>query len=137
MIARDSGYYEAEAAGLRALGSIEVSQGRYDEAREHLLQALELFQRMNNRFELGQVTVNLGILNTALEEHGKALEFYLQGLAYARDSGKPKHWLTEPLCRVGLAYLDLGEPEKALDYLEQARAVLPESERVDQKMRVY
>ena len=60
---------------------------------------------------------NLGLAYSDLGETRKAIEYYEQDLAIARETGDRRgEGMT--LGNLGNAYSDLGEPRKAIEYYE-------------------
>ena len=133
---QDQGYAQAvEAAALGSLGTAYDSLGQYDKATEHLTAALAISREIGDRQGEGSGLANLGVVHlTSLNDPAAALPF-IQEAAAAFDAIWSGCRTDEQLVSIGdttmptiiasnlqLAYVQLGQPEAALEAAERARS---------------
>ncbi|XP_061785224.1 inactive peptidyl-prolyl cis-trans isomerase FKBP6 isoform X1 [Nerophis lumbriciformis] len=112
---------------LRSFGNRCFNQSRYEKAKEHYKQGVEL---LGNRVRLSDAEakklqmallplyLNLSLTELRLERPRKALKYANRALDVDSSS-------TKALYRCGQAYLELGDNERAHDYLVKAQTRKP------------
>jgi tetratricopeptide (TPR) repeat protein len=96
--------------------------GYWTERVQALETGVEATQALEHRRDEGAFLGNLGLAYSALGQVEKAIDYYEQALAIAREIGH-RQGEGNHLGNLGLAYRDLGQVEKAIDYYEQALAI--------------
>jgi tetratricopeptide (TPR) repeat protein len=123
-----------EGAYLGHLGNVYGDLGQVTRAIEHHRQALVITREIGDRRDEGIHLGNLGLAYADLGEPRRAIEYHQQALAIAREicaasTERSAEWADARrnegihLGNLGLAYADLGEPRRAIEYHEQALAI--------------
>ena len=102
---------------LNSLGLVEMDRSCFPEAAQHYLAAIELLRGGKDEVD---PTYNLAYLYQRLGDHATALEHFLACYRLDQEWGDPEHAMT--LAAIGESHLNLGEPSRALAYLEEAHA---------------
>ena len=120
---------EAKGLGFEAIGAFSVPLDFSYKSKDELLRRKRinehLLEKMQNKKEKANILNELGTISYFLSEPRKAIEFYEQALAIAREIGD-RRGQGNALGNLGNAYSDLGEPKKAIKFYEQALAVVRE-----------
>jgi TolB-like protein/Tfp pilus assembly protein PilF len=103
------------ASGYYVMGSIEVILGRYDQAIEHIRQAIRLSPR---DYLLGPWLMHLGRAHFGLRQYATAVQDELRSL----DTG---YHTFQPYLALAAAYSASGEDEKAKKAMSDARRANP------------
>ena len=77
--ARD-GHMLFQASAQRALGVLYRLTGDYMEAEDHLYQALQTFESLETRWQLGRTLVELGELAAARTDNDQARDYYARAI---------------------------------------------------------
>jgi DNA-binding SARP family transcriptional activator/tetratricopeptide (TPR) repeat protein len=85
--AQRTGDQAAEAIALTWLGSVHWRQSRYQQAADHLRQALALFRQVGDRAAQGRTLNNLGVICDEQGRYQEAIGFHRQALAIHREIG--------------------------------------------------
>ena len=95
---------------------------RFDEAIDHLQQALVAWRELDDRWGEGWTLYNLGTVYRSMGRFEEALEHYRQALARGREMGKQwgEAWALHSLATT---YRGLGRSEEAFDHYHQALIV--------------
>ena len=103
--------------GLTVMGQNAVRNGRHEEARQYLDEALELNNDLNNVRGTAWVQVVLASLHAGLDELEKAIKAFLEGLANFESIGYQKLTRTiwMDLGYVYLAQSDFGRSWEAFE----------------------
>jgi tetratricopeptide (TPR) repeat protein len=126
--ARDLFAQLGDAAGqARAdlqLGWILGAQGHYPlgEARAHLLRARDLFAQLGDLTGQARADLELGRILGVQGHYGEALDFAQRALDLLREAGHPAQGYA--LNCIGWYLAHLGDPQRAVDYCEQALSLL-------------
>ncbi|MEU7719187.1 AfsR/SARP family transcriptional regulator [Streptomyces tibetensis] len=121
--ARGAGDREGVAQGLSDSAAALRNAGRFDEAVEHLHQALELSRELGDRVARASVIANLGDAYLHAGRLREAVEYARRGLALDRIAGNV--WGEGiALSNLGDAYQRMGRYDEALDCLQRALVVL-------------
>jgi DNA-binding SARP family transcriptional activator/Tfp pilus assembly protein PilF len=120
--ARQAGDSAAEAAALNALGVVAFHQGRYQQATDHLEQALALFQQTGDRNGQARTLNNLGAAGYLQGRYAQASDWWQQALALHRGNGD-QLGETTVLGNLGLLDLRQGRYQQASGRLRQSLAL--------------
>lgn len=121
--ARGAGDREGQAQGLSDTAAALRNAGRFDEAVEHLHQALALSRELGDRVARASVIANLGDAYLHAGRLREAVEYARRGLALDRIAGNV--WGEGiALSNLGDAYQRMGRYDEALDCLGRALVVL-------------
>ncbi len=127
VLARSLDYQKGLAHGLKSLAFCLVRVAKNEEALPHLNEALSLFELLDDLE--GQAVVN-GLLAIIQRNQGDAvasLKLSYKALELSHRIGFREHEGTE-LYFIGVTYKQLGNFEKALDYLYQSLHIFREDE---------
>lgn len=97
-----------------------LNRGEFEKALTHLLKALPLAKSVNDNEAVSMILFNIAeiYLDPILNDHQKALEYYLEAKSYGSD--KPRAIYALILANIAVCYLALGDQPNALDYAAQA-----------------
>ena len=117
---------ENQADALNSIGVIHKYQGQYEQAKQSLSKALNIFKNLGISRGIVSASSNLGVVFNLQADYAKGLKYFLTALQMAEEIGNES--LTANCCiNVGLALEAQGKWEKALEYhaegLEHYRAV--------------
>ena len=84
-----------------------------------------LLEKISDQRERANILNELGTIYYLLSDATKAIEYYEQALAIAREIGD-RRGEGNALGNLGIAYADLGDARKAIEYYEQALAIARE-----------
>lgn len=105
-----------EALASEVLGEIELSEGKLEDARSHLLRSFQLFERLEpqNLEMIAKLLHNLGVISLADGNYEQAAT-YLERAVHVRkdDLRRDDLDLAQSLMAWGKAYESLGNQEKA------------------------
>ncbi|MEM7347606.1 MAG: tetratricopeptide repeat protein, partial [Chloroflexota bacterium] len=76
-----------EAEAFQALGRTYLAQGKLDAAQSHLLEALEIFELLNLRYQTGQTLFVSGLALEAMAEWSQAEQAYQSAYDIQREVG--------------------------------------------------
>jgi CHAT domain-containing protein/Tfp pilus assembly protein PilF len=114
------GYTQGEARIYNNLGIVYEALGKFDKAIESYEKAIPLYQKIQDRPGLSTTLSNLGaVYSLDLNQQEKALTYFQQALTLAREAKSLSDESTA-LRRIGIAYLNLSELDKAFENLTQA-----------------
>jgi tetratricopeptide (TPR) repeat protein len=114
-----------EARLLRALSRLSDYEGEYIQAKNYLLQALQLGQRVGNLWDKGVALYYLASVYTNLGEQATAQTHYEHALQIFQDIGS-QLWMIRPLRGLCLLYYRMHEHHTALTYGQQALQIAQE-----------
>lgn len=115
----------AQGDVLRELGMLARERGRTDEARVHLLAALDACRAVHDRRGEGRVLGNLAVLSKHLGEPGTAQGLYEVALAMHRDVGNRRSEGIH-LAQLALLKQELGDLDEATHLYRQALSICRE-----------
>ena len=118
-----------EARALALLGASRRREGSYSDAMKLHLRALELREKLGDRF--GQVE-SLNAISTLRRRRGElyqALDGHTKALRIAREIGKQAD-IAESLVRIARIYSELDDFEPAREFVNQAISALPSDAQV-------
>ncbi len=122
--ARPIGHRRRLAEALIGLGLVEISAGRPLAARDCLTEAVDLARDAENK---GNLAAGLAAFARAERHAGspaQALALASEAVSVARDIAAPAYEMWAEM-EVGLALLDMGEPEAAAVHTERAVSLAP------------
>ena len=118
-----------ESGALLNLGASRLRRARYDDAAGYFERAAALSgSRMPVLFAAAQS--NLAICYYQLGEFDRGIELHRQAIERDERAGA-RQYLGEALGEAGSGYILKGEPERAIPYLQRARAIAQEVHRDD------
>ncbi len=121
--ARQLGYKKGEAQAGLQLGVIAIIQSDVEAGRQFTLQALRLFQVLNDTFSIGDCHKNLGIANYYQGNYAEAKACYDKAIALFRQAGAVLS-MAKCYTNMGNIYQQWGEYQEALGYyLKSAQLV--------------
>ncbi|WP_158853495.1 AfsR/SARP family transcriptional regulator [Saccharothrix deserti] len=107
------------AAALTNLGALRRLLGDYDQAAEHLHEAIELHRRTGDHYGAARALSNLGIVQERLGEYEEAASLHLEALALHQRLGS-RYGEAAALLNLGNAHTRPGHHAGAVEYLERA-----------------
>lgn len=113
----------SEAVALGWMGGCLTQQSRYQEAIEHLKQALARFEELDRMDLAGRALNYMAIVFEELGDVEHAVQVYEQGLAIARRADQME-MVGRLLANLGDLYVVSGEIEKALPLVREAAELL-------------
>jgi tetratricopeptide (TPR) repeat protein len=105
-LARQANYRQAIANASRYLGVAKQRLGRYNEAIEHLREALQLFQRTDDTPSVMDTEFSLGVTYYEMANYGACLDYLGNAFQAARELGRIRQ-AARILDRMGRAYCAL------------------------------
>jgi tetratricopeptide (TPR) repeat protein len=116
----------AEATALTSLAVVDRMQGRYQQAAEHLQEALALLGQTTDRAAEARALTDLGIVELLRGLYEQADNHLQQAVSLLRESGDraKEGWALDNL---GFVDFRLGRYQQATDHLEQALALFREN----------
>lgn len=119
-LSKGEGYSIGAAKAYRNLGGLAKAQGRYPEAYELLIKALEHLDES----QADQIRVVKGLLSSTLRKlkrFDEARELIMEEIEYCRGQGTiEENRLSVALCRLGTAYLEEENPRQAIPYYQES-----------------
>jgi serine/threonine protein kinase/Tfp pilus assembly protein PilF len=116
---------------LNTMGYLYRSIDSYDEALKYLVEALEICDKMGYTDKRAGIYYQLGNLYLRLEDPAKAMRYFERAFKYAKSvaqRGGSRGLMISCLNNIGLAYRNLGQYLRALDYFKQALEISIELE---------
>jgi DNA-binding SARP family transcriptional activator/Tfp pilus assembly protein PilF len=120
--ARHDGDPAAEAEALNSLGVVHWRQGRYQQATDHIQQALALFRQVGDQRGEARALANLGNVDRLQGRLAESIGLHQQALALFRQVGDRTAEARE-LNNLGASIAHQGRYLEAIDYLQQALAL--------------
>jgi tetratricopeptide (TPR) repeat protein len=109
----------AQALAHRILGSTYTRLGRYDDARAHLEQAVQIFGELDDRTGEASAQLHMSEMFERLGRHADALHHARNALDLGRAAGNQR-WQARGLNAIGWYHGLLGEYDQALVHCRQA-----------------
>ena len=113
------------ADALRVKSFSLAGMGRIEEAREELLESLNIFTSLNDRKMMADVKKELGWLSKSQSNYQEALEYFFEALKIAEEIGL-KETEAQILNYVGGIYREQKQYEKAIIHFSEALALVEE-----------
>jgi len=117
--ARLTGNRGAEAEALASLGTVELRQGRYEQATGHGLLALAIFRETGDRSGEAQVLHNLGGVALLQGRWEQAADRFEQAAELCRQTGD-RYGEARSLINTGIVALQRGRWQEASDHNRRA-----------------
>jgi DNA-binding CsgD family transcriptional regulator/tetratricopeptide (TPR) repeat protein len=114
---------EVLAHGYEAAGSLADWQNDINRARACYLEALGIWRKLNNRFEIGFALQGLGSNAIDREDFAEAVTFLEEGLAIGRELGET-FLIADIAVLHGIALAATGEYRAAIPYHEESLKIL-------------
>jgi len=119
-IRREHGDEVDIALSLNNLGVVHsFNLADYDGALAYYLEALDTWERLDNKRYLALTLNNIGVIYKQLHVHDEALEYFNRALALRRELGI-QHRIASTLSDMGEIYTDLEAYDDALDHQRRA-----------------
>jgi tetratricopeptide (TPR) repeat protein len=117
---------ESKGVGFEAIGALSVPLDFSYSNKEELLNRKMineyLLEKMQDKKEKANILKELGTIHSLLSEERKAIKYYEQALAIAREVGD-RRGEGRILGNLGNAYQRRGETRKAIEYYEKALSI--------------
>src|SRR5262249_1699469 len=130
LAAREWGNAVAEADMLKRLGLGLKTLGRYEEAAPQLRASLAKWSELGDRRGCAEAQEALGLLYLSRDRTAEAVEQFDNVLALYRELGNERG-AGLALINLALGLHRLGQPEPALRYINEARAIFERIADVD------
>jgi tetratricopeptide (TPR) repeat protein len=116
----------AEATALTSLATVFRQLGRYQQATDHLQQAVNLFHRTSDRTGETRALTELSIIDLLQGRYQEAIDHLQKALALSRQTGDraAQGWALDNL---GFVHFRLGRYEEASGYLQRALTLFCET----------
>lgn len=101
-----------------SLGPILGRKGQFDEATAILLDALKLYEDLQDQRGISSTHLKLGTVYTYLDDYDQGLKHYEKALGIALEHDKEN--VITLYGNIGFIYLDIGEFEKSEEYFMKA-----------------
>lgn len=108
------------AHAYSGLGTAKGRQGDLTNAAEHLIAALEIFEKIGDDTGTGGVYLKLGVINVMLRNYKRGIEHYQKALTYALNTDT--HNVITLYNNIGGAYLYMDSVDKSVPFFEMALA---------------
>lgn len=123
--ARKTANPSLQVSNLINIGVVYQLQTQYDEAEKYLQEALMLSKENGLTLRLGQINGNLGIIEYKRQNFGLSVKYHQAGLdVFQTLNDKSQSAIS--LFNLGLAYIELGQTQKALEYYDASIALRKE-----------
>lgn len=118
-LAQSIGFQQGEAAFSSYAIEVLNAQGKFKEALNIARGALEIYEHLDNRFDLAKALLNVGSEWHYLSDFEQASSYYLQALKIMDELNQPyyQRMLGNNLASV---FIDLGQYQKGKDYAERS-----------------
>ncbi len=124
-IFQKTGNRSGEAQAYNNLGVITTGRGEWDQAEQFHTQGRTLYETIGNRFGLATSDNNLGCLKKERKCWEEALIHFRASLAQFERLGN-QHAMARVYDNMSEVYYELGESERAQEYMEKAVTILAE-----------
>lgn len=113
-------YEEGTAWALRNIGIAQAIIGNYEESEKNFLDALKIFERLENTRGLGLTLANLGTVYQQMNRMDGAVEYLLRSLRYLQLVPDLAFFYGQALANLGSLFGELEQFSLAREYHEQA-----------------
>lgn len=118
-LSKEMRYEEGMANALLARGVCRRNTSEYDIALEDLLQAREMFQRINRNNGVARATMWIGLVHQRTGNYTVALKYFLDALQIHEEQQDDTS-IAKCHTFIGRAYFDLQDYKNALDFFYRA-----------------
>lgn len=101
---------------LKNLSALHIYQGQHEAAIEYGQQALEISKKINNRFEMTNILMNLAISTYEKGKWENAVKEFQNALAIAHSLGN-KQLQVSVTINLGATYISMGDDSSAMSHL--------------------
>lgn len=120
-LSRERGARDSEAESLGGLAAAHINIDEYDEAVDFFQQAISVAQAANLSDSYFYCIDGLAAVHNNRGEYEAAVELLGPALEAARKA-EDKHYVTEFVAALGIAYLELGKNDLGIEYLQEAQS---------------
>lgn len=113
---------EGVARMLNQMGMIDDNSGDAESSRQHYLEALEIYKRLNNYKGIIKENIRLGVVENRKGNSAAALPYFLQALKVS-EQNKDKSGIMESYITLGEVYAFRHNYQRAISYYKQAEAI--------------
>ncbi|MFN8255188.1 MAG: tetratricopeptide repeat-containing sensor histidine kinase [Bacteroidales bacterium] len=117
-LADSLGFTIEKAYALNNLGEIYNLTGKPDSAVILLNEAIRLFKFVNNKNGLAYTYNQMGSAMLLQKKYTEAITYHLAMLEIRKNLGN-KAYITQSILNLGLDYLEMGNPDEAIKYINQ------------------
>ena len=121
-LAREIGDMYNVAKALHQIGQLRKAGGDFTGALENILQAVEITRRTANARDLAQCVRDLGVLHMDMGNSREASQSLQEAFELGSGGAETEVSSSSRMYQAGLAVME-GEPERALEFLEEAVAL--------------
>jgi two-component system NtrC family sensor kinase len=118
-IARQNGFVRGEAGCLSSLGLIFMKNGNYSKSLDYYLQALKLYESLNDNDRISGVYINIGLVYNIMGDEQMAMNYIRKGKTLA-ESRHDTLTVNSTLINLGNIYLNLNQLDSARIYMNQS-----------------
>lgn len=121
-----AGHREGQAAALNVMGVVlNMASGRFNEAREYQMSALEMYRELGNELECANVQYNLSFTLIPLGEMEKAQQLKIEALKIYREKNET-YRIALILTSIGTGYLNQRQLDEAEECIMESLAISTE-----------
>jgi CHAT domain-containing protein/Tfp pilus assembly protein PilF len=120
---------------LQVQGEVDWWRGQNDKAWQHLLQALALARRHRDRWLEAEIEGTLGVASFSHQRLDETVDWLSSSYRHQVELGAGSHALAATL-NLGLAYMTLGDREKAKELVTEGERLAAGSSSADAKVSV-
>ncbi len=113
------------ADAIRVKSYVLSGMGRMYEAREALLESLEIYTELNDREMIADLTKELGWLSREQSNYEEAFQYLFRALKIAKEEGK-KELEAQIYNSIGGVYREQKQYDKAIDHYKTALSIVEE-----------
>lgn len=113
---------EGIARMLNQMGMIDDNSGNAVSSRQHYLEALEIYKRLNNYKGIIKENIRLGVVENRKGNSAMAIPYFLQALKIS-EQNKDKSGIMESYITLGEVYAFRHDYQRAISYYKKAEAI--------------
>lgn len=113
---------EGVARMLNQMGMIDDNSGNAVSSRQHYLEALEIYKRLNNYKGIIKENIRLGVVENRKGSSATAIPYFLQALKIS-EQNKDKSGIMESYITLGEVYAFRHDYKRAISYYKRAEAI--------------
>jgi len=110
------------ASSYNTIAVAYMAIGEYENSVQNFVEALRIYDSLNNKLDVANVQSNLGVVHFYLNEHAKSLEYHKKALE-KRVEANDSVSISKSLNNIGIAFRNLGRNDSALEKYKQALAI--------------
>jgi serine phosphatase RsbU (regulator of sigma subunit) len=120
IMAKRLNYLSGMGQAYISVGSCQTTAGRYDQGIQHLLKAVEIFEKLNNRRALSNVYNSIANAYVGLQNNRKAYEFFLKSYNTAKEPPAIEFMVAVSSVGLGGVLMEDKKFDEAISYIQQA-----------------